>query len=72
MIFFGSQRPRRLVENDNLRVVMNGTGNLDHLLLTRAETGYHGSGIDREIERLQELLAGDVDAPEAIERLGVA
>ena len=32
MLFLRGQRRRRLVEYDDLRVVMNGPGNFDHLL----------------------------------------
>jgi hypothetical protein len=71
MLLFGRERSGRLVEDDDLRVVMNGARNFDHLLLTRAEARDDRRWIDREVERLQELLAGDVDTAQPVERLGV-
>ena len=53
-------------------IVMNGAGDLYHLLLAGDEARHHGSGIGAEVERLQELLTGDVDTAQAFERLGVA
>ena len=65
------QRRRRLVEDDDLGVVMHRPRDLDHLLLAGAEAGHHGGRIDVEVERLQELLAGDVDAAQPVEALVV-
>ena len=62
----------RLVEDDHLGLVMHGAGDLHHLPLGGAQAGDDGRGIDGEIERLQELLGGDVDAAQAVEEFLVA
>ena len=63
------QRCGRLVEDDDLGAVQNRACDLDHLLLGRAKAADGGGRRDVEIERLQELLRGDVDAAQAVVEL---
>ena len=72
VFFFRGQRRGRLVEDDDARLVVHGAGDLDHLLLRRAELRDVHGRIDAEIQRLQELLGGDVDAAQAVEEFFVA
>ncbi len=65
-LLLGRQAGRRLVEDDHLGVVQHGARDLDHLLLGGAELRHRGCRRHVEIERLQELLGGDVDAAQAI------
>ena len=55
-LLLGRQRRRRLVEDDDLGIVVDGAGDLDHLPLGGAERGDRCRRIDGEIQRLQELL----------------
>src|SRR6185295_11874754 len=71
MLLFWRQSRRRFVEDDHLCVVMNCARNLHHLLLACAKSRHDGGRIDVKIERLQKLLARDVDAAEAVKLLGV-
>ena len=50
------QRRRRLVEDDHFGIVVDGARDLHHLPLGRAERLDDGGRIDREVQRLQELL----------------
>ena len=59
----------RLVEDDDLGIVVHGAGDLDHLPLGGAERADRCRRIDREIQRLQELLRRDIDAAQPVERL---
>jgi hypothetical protein len=68
-LLLGRQAGGRLVEDDDLGVVQHGARDLDHLLLGGAELGHGGRRRHVEIERLQELLGGDVDATQAIVEL---
>ena len=63
------QRRRRLVEDDHLGVVMHRPRDLHHLLLAGAEAGHHRGRVDVEVERLEELLARDIDAAQPVEAL---
>ena len=69
VLLLGRQRRRRLVEDDHLRIVVHRARDLDHLLLAGAEARDHRGRIDVEVQRLQELLAGDVDAAQPVEAL---
>ena len=69
LLLLGRQGRGRLVEDDDLGVVLHRPRDLDHLLLAGAEPGDERRRIDVEIERLQELLAGDVDAAQPVEEL---
>ncbi len=62
----------RLIENDDLRLVLDGARDLHHLALGGAERRDDGGGIDGEVQRLQELLGGDIDAAQAVQELLVA
>ena len=50
---------------------MHRPGDLHHLLLAGAEARDQRGRIDVEIQRLQELLAGDVDAAQPVEPLRI-
>ncbi len=65
-LLFRSERGGRLVEDDHLGAMKHGARNLDHLLLGRAERADSDGRIDVEVQRLQELLRGDVDAAQTI------
>ena len=56
----------RLVEDDHLGLVENGARDLDHLLLGGAEQAHGRRRRHVEIQRLQELLRGDIDAAQAV------
>ena len=71
-LLLGRQRRRRLVEDDDLGLVVDGAGDLDHLALGGAERRDDGGGVDGEVERLQKLLGGDVDAAQAVQRFLLA
>ena len=71
MLLLGRQRRGRLVEDDDLGIVVHGPGDLDHLLLPGSESGDESRRVDMEVQRLQELLAGDVDAAKPVEAPGV-
>ena len=62
----GVRRRGRLVEDDDLGLVQHRARDLDHLLLGGAERADGRGRGDVEIQRLQELLRGDVDAAQAI------
>ena len=66
------QRRGRLVEDDDLGLVVDGAGDLDHLPLGGAEASRPWPSDRPEIQRLQELLRGDIDAAQAVEELLVA
>ena len=66
LLLFRRQRRRRLVEDDHLGLVEHGARDFDHLLLGRAERADGRGRGDVEIQRLQELLRGDVDAAQSI------
>ena len=72
LLLLGRQARRRLVEDDDLGVVQHRAGDLDHLLLGRAEQAHHRRRVDVELQRLQELLRRDVDAAQAVEELLLA
>ena len=65
-LLLGRQRRGRLVEDDHLGLVQHGAGDLDHLLLGRAERADRRRRRDVEVQRLQELLRGDIDAAQAV------
>jgi hypothetical protein len=60
------QRRRGLVEDDDLGLVQDGARDFDHLLLGGAEQADGRGRRDVEIQRLQELLGGDVDAAQPV------
>ena len=66
-LFLGSKCRGRLVEDDDLGLVMDSAGDLDHLSLGRSERSDGRSGIYSEVERLQKLLCGNVNAAQPIE-----
>ncbi len=66
LLFFRRQRGGGFVEDDDLGFVQDGAGYFDHLLLGGAEKSDRRCRRDVEIERLQELLGGDVDAAQPI------
>ena len=51
---------------------MDGAGDLHHLALGGAQGGDQGRGIDGEVQGLQELLGGDVDAAQPVQEFLVA
>ena len=65
-LLLGRQGRGGLVENDDLGAVQHRAGDFHHLLLGGAERADDRRRRDVEIERLQELLRGDVDAAGAI------
>ncbi len=71
VLFLGRQRRGRLIKDDHPGVVVDGAGDLHHLFLPRAQRGDQRGRIDMEVQRLQELLPGDVDAAQPVERLVV-
>ena len=66
VLLLGGQRRRRLVENDDLRLMQHRARDLDHLLLGGAEQPDGRGRRHVEIQRLQELLGGDVDAAQPV------
>ena len=67
LLLFRRQARGRLVEDDDLGVVQHRARDLDHLLLRGTELADDGGGVDVELQRLHELLRGDVDAAQAVE-----
>ena len=65
-LLFGGERRSRLVEDDHLGLIKHGAGDFDHLLLGRAERRDGGGRRHVEVQRLQELLGGDIDAAQAV------
>jgi hypothetical protein len=68
LLLLGSEARRRFVEDDDLGLVQDGARDLHHLLLGGAEQTDGRSRVDVELQRLQELLGGDVDAAQAVEK----
>ena len=66
LLLLGRQARRRLVENDHLGLVQHGAGDLDHLLFRRAQRADRHRRRDVEVQRLQKLLCGDIDAAQAV------
>ncbi len=66
------QRGGRLIENDDARLVMDGAGDLDHLLVRRAERGHQRGRIDLKVHAGEELLGLIVQAAQPVEELFVA
>ena len=62
---FRRQARRRLIEDDDTGVVVDGAGDLDHLPLGGAEQPDRRRRIDMEVQRLQQLLRLDVQLLEA-------
>ena len=67
-LFFWRQRGRRLVKDDDFGVVMHGTGNFNHLAFGCTQTFHHRGRIDREVQRLQKLLGGNVGAAQPVQK----
>ena len=67
LLLLGRQARGRLVEDDDLGVVQHRARDLHHLLLGGAEQADGRGRVDVELQRLQELLRGDVDAAQAVE-----
>ena len=66
--FSSGVRDRRwLVEHDDLSVVVNRPSDLNHLPLGGAEGAYGGIWIHGKVQRLQELLGGNVGAAQPAE-----
>ena len=64
-LLFRREARGRLVENQDARVMMDRARDLHHLLLARAERGDERHRVDVEIQRKQEALRLDVEAPAA-------
>ena len=62
LLFFRRKGCRGLVEDYDFGLVQDGACYLDHLLLGGAEKSDGRGRSDVEIERLQELLGGDVNS----------
>ena len=71
-LLFGREARGRLVENQDARMMVDGAGDLHHLLLARAERRDERHRVDIEVERKQEALRLDVEAPEPVEELFLA
>ena len=69
---FRRQAGRRLVEDDDARIVVDGARDFDHLPFGGAEHPHRRRRIDVEIQRLQQLLRLDVQLFEAGDQLLVA
>src|SRR6185437_6732937 len=69
---FRRQARRRLIEDDDTGVVVDGAGDLDHLPLGGAQQPDRRRRIDMEVQRLQQLLRLDVQLLEARDELLVA
>ena len=65
-LLFRRQRGGRLVEDDDLCLMQHRARDFDHLLLGGAEQPDRRGRRDVEIQRLQELLGGDVDAAQPV------
>jgi len=65
-LLFRCQRRRGFVEDDDGGVVMDGAGDLYHLPLGRRRGRDDRGRIDREVQRLQELLAEMLDAAQTV------
>jgi len=72
VLFLGGEGRGRFVKDDDPRLVVDGTGDFHHLLLRRAQLADEHRGIDVEVQRLQELLGGNVDAAQAVQEPFVA
>jgi hypothetical protein len=65
-LLFGGQTRGGFVEDDDLGLMQHRARDFDHLLLGSAEHSDRRRRRHVEIERLQELLRGDVDAAQSI------
>ena len=72
VLFLRGQRGGRLVENDDARLVVYGTRDLDHLFVRGAERRYQGRRIDLKVHPGQELLGLVVQLAQPVEELLVA
>lgn len=69
LLLLRRQAGRGLIEDDDPRFVQHRAGNLDHLLLCRAEQADLRCRIDVELQRLHELLRGNIDAAQPVEEM---
>jgi hypothetical protein len=72
MLLFRRECRRRFIKDDDAGTELQRTRDLHHLFLAGAERGDVFLRIDREVERVEQLLGSDVEAAQTVEEALVA